>query len=109
MIDLHLSTGQEALVHCAHCGFECVHLDDAHIAAVEVEDGPTTEIHVSSTGAIDVNTPVPTGEGGLGRRHTIAVSGWCEGCGKRFAYSFKQHKGSTYLYVVPLEGEAPLG
>jgi hypothetical protein len=53
---------------------------------------------VDNTGVVDADPvrPLPTGAGG-GRRHRFALEGWCEGCRSRVYFTFKSHKGSTFV------------
>ena len=91
---------------CPFCDFEYTHLDLVQVAA-RAEDGPFTEIAVDAvTGGVAQPSPVsaPAGEiVGTGRRHRIAIHGWCEGCHRYFDLVFTQHKGETYAEIIPAD------
>ena len=77
------------------------HLDAVQIAARQ-EDQDFINIEVSTVSG-DITHPslVPVGsEVGEGRRDRIALAGWCEVCGGKFALVFTQHKGVTFVEWV---------
>lgn len=85
---------------CPACGGDYVHLDDVYVAGRPREDEDAKTVHVDHRGTVDHLTPVPLGAGGLGRRHTITLGGFCELCHERFAVAFKQHKGQTFVSIL---------
>lgn len=93
---------------CPLCDFNATHVDIVRIAARR-EDRDFNEITVNAvTGQLSTHGRDPAPIGGFvgeGRRHRIALVGTCEGCRGTFAIVFTQHKGSTYVEVVPVEGE----
>lgn len=95
-----LNSSDSNMLICPLCGEDYVHLDDVYMAGRPREDGPYVNVHVDNAGRIDqgdfLNMPIQSG----GRRHTIAVSGWCEMCAGRFAIEFRQHKGQTELAIL---------
>lgn len=94
---------------CPLCGDVFVHVDAVQVAArPDGEDGPIAGFRVTSTGSISGRGDVPVGpHAGEGRRHRIALTGWCEMCEGHFALVFTQHKGVTIVESVPLtEAEA---
>lgn len=81
-----------------------VHIDGVLVAARHEDEGP---VHIGVNAVTgDVNyipAIVPAGDAvGEGRRHRIALTGWCEICGDKFAIVYTQHKGSTFVEVVRL-------
>jgi len=85
---------------CPKCGHDCTHLDDTFVAGRPREDGPFVRVHVDSHGRVAEGASGPTPADGEGRRHHIAIAGWCEECRTRFAVVFKQHKGATKISTV---------
>jgi hypothetical protein len=96
-------------VACPLCDHPYIHFDRVDIAA-GAEDEELKPIRVNAvTGTVhtgDAVFPVPI-KGrhvGEGRRHRVALLGWCEGCGhpdgRRLALVFTQHKGETLVEVV---------
>lgn len=92
----------EAILRCPACASTYVHLDDVYMAGRPREDGPVECVHVDANGnthdSNETTTPLPPA--GLGRRHAIAVAGWCEGCHTNLAIVFKQHKGQTFVTLA---------
>lgn len=91
---------------CPLCGETNTHIDHVKIATRKLgeEDGALVEIGVSRTGEIsDETDKIPVGQVGVGRRHRIALIGWCEYCNGEFALVFTQHKGVTLMESVDLE------
>lgn len=95
-----LSQSDSHMLACPLCGEDHVHLDDVYMAGRPREDGPFKNVHVNDAGHVEqgehLDMPIRTG----GRRHTIAVGGWCEMCSGRFAIEFRQHKGQTELAIL---------
>lgn len=96
-------TSVENELCCPLCGDVFVHIDGVQVAA-RSEDGPFSEIGISSAGDVtDETGNVPVGTAvGVGRRHRIALLGWCEICDGRFALVFTQHKGVTFAESVEM-------
>ena len=68
--------------------------------AARREDRDFNEISINAvSGRVQTHgsTPAPAGPFGEGRRHRIALSGFCEECGHEFALVFTQHKGDTII------------
>lgn len=90
------------VLRCPACAGDYVHLDDTYVAGRSREDGPIKFVHIDSGGnlqdASEKSTPLP--KTGLGRRHAIALAGWCEGCNTNLAIVFQQHKGQTQVTVL---------
>ncbi len=82
---------------CPLCGESNVHVDEARVAARPVEDGEVTHVSVTSKGVIGAELPPVGKRVGAGRRHRIALHGWCEMCSGKFAIVFTQHKGVTFV------------
>lgn len=82
---------------CPKCGGNYVHIDEVFVAGRPREDGEIKPVHVDSGGRVSaeerVSLPIPD----VGRRHAIALKGWCELCSAEFAVEFVQHKGQTLL------------
>lgn len=95
---------EESELRCPMCGDANTHVNSAAVAARKAgEDGEITEIGVACDGHVAELSPgsVPVGEYvGVGRRHRIALLGWCESCAGRFALVFTQHKGTTVVESV---------
>ena len=91
-----------SVVLCPLCKSEWTHLDEVRVAGRPREDGDIFPVRVDAGGHVTqgLGVVVPFGELGLGRRHTISIVGWCEGCGERFAFAFQQHKGQTLLSTL---------
>jgi hypothetical protein len=85
------------------------HLDVVRISA-RYEDCEPDEISIDAiTGRVQTKCPIPAPIGkqvGSGRRHRIALMGWCELCGASWALIFTQQKGTTYVEVMPSEDGA---
>jgi hypothetical protein len=100
---LRFEDRDDRLLLCPVCGFNATHVDEVRIAARR-EDRDFNLVTVDAvTGRVATHeqSPVPVGEAvAAGRRHRIAVMGRCEE-GHDFAIVFTQHKGSTFLEVVP--------
>lgn len=97
-------TSVENELCCPLCGDVYVHIDGVQVAAgPDAEDGPV-EIGLSADGdVLDETGNVPAGTAvGVGRRHRIALLGWCEICDGRFALVFTQHKGVTFAESVEM-------
>lgn len=95
----HLVVKDNLLV-CPGCGdTDSTHVDTVYVSARR-EDQIPTEIHVHAiTGEVThdgVNAPAGS-KVGQGRRHRIALTGWCEVCQFEYAIIFTQHKGSTFV------------
>lgn len=91
---------------CPLCGDTNTHVDRVSMAARPLgEDGLIDEITIDAAGddvsvmaaAIPVSRLV-----GSGRRHRIALHGWCESCDGTFAWLFTQHKGTTLVESVDM-------
>lgn len=97
-------TNNEKELCCPLCGDNFVHIDEVRVAArPQGEDGPEVGLRVTAKGEV-FDEHVPTGrQVGTGRRHRIALIGWCEQCeGRRFALVFTQHKGVTFVESVEM-------
>ncbi len=102
-------TSLEHEMVCPLCGGTNTHVDGVSIAArPSGEDGAIKEIGVNSRGDVaDLTGGIPESRFvGVGRRHRIALTGWCESCDRPFAWLFTQHKGVTLLEPVDL-GDHP--
>jgi hypothetical protein len=89
---------------CPVCDHNATHVDVVHVAARQ-EDRDFDEITVNAlTGQVVTHSDesAPFGDRVKeGRRHRIALRGWCEE-GHDFAIVFTQHKGTTFVEVVPV-------
>ncbi|MQA78088.1 MAG: hypothetical protein GEV10_06360 [Streptosporangiales bacterium] len=98
-----IKTDADNQLLCPSCGAEWVHTDIVYVSARH-EDGSFNEISVNGvTGQVVTNRPEPGPVGPTqneGRRHRMAVTGWCEHCPGRFALVFTQHKGVTFVETV---------
>jgi very-short-patch-repair endonuclease len=93
---------------CPLCGETNVHVDEARIAARPAEDGEVIQISVNKSGEIGSEL-VPVGDRvGSGRRHRIALHGWCEMCAGKFAFVFTQHKGVTLVEPQEIDPVTPV-
>lgn len=95
---------EDGALLCPACGAEGTHMEIVYIAARR-EDEEVNEIIVSAvTGQIRTHEEqsAPAGPSvGDGRRHRIAITGYCEGDGEhKFAVVFTQHKGRTFMEAV---------
>lgn len=91
---------------CPLCGDSNTHVDRVSVAARPAgEDGLVLSIGVHTNGVVgvlpDADIP-PSRHVGVGRRHRIALIGWCENCGDEFALLFTQHKGVTLVESIGL-------
>ena len=94
---------------CPVCDHNATHIDVVQVAARR-EDRDFNEITVNAvTGQVMTHgdSPAPVGDAvRQGRRHRITLLGWCEE-GHGFAIVFTQHKGTTFVEVVPAEQAYP--
>lgn len=100
-----LKVNSDELLLCPQCGFDATHVDVVHMSARPREDGDFNEIRVTSAGQVStqLGEAGPAGsQVGVGRRHRISLLGECED-GHTFAIVFTQHKGGTFVEVVPAE------
>lgn len=93
---------------CPSCGGDCVHIDDAYVLGRPRESEAMRPVHVNHKGHVsmgpEVDGAIPIDPvRGKGRRHTMSLVGWCEGCGGRFAITFMQHKGNTFVSTLASE------
>lgn len=99
-------TNRDNELCCPLCGDSNTHIDRVAMAArPDGEDGPIAEIAVTNTGDVSDQADgiPPSRYVGEGRRHRIALIGWCELCTGEFALLFTQHKGVTYTESVNLQ------
>jgi hypothetical protein len=97
-------SGGSYALSCPICGDNnALHIDDVQVAArPSGEDGRITLHQLNARGEATTPESVPVGpEMGEGRRHRIALIGWCEH-GHKFAIVYTQHKGETYVDTVGL-------
>jgi len=98
----------DGLLLCPHCETTDTHVEHVFVSARQ-EDQQINEITVNAvSGQVRTHEAhvAPKGSGvGIGRRQRIALAGFCEQCGRRFALVFTQHKGVTLVEVA--EGELP--
>jgi hypothetical protein len=90
---------------CPLCGDSNTHVDRVVFAArPSGEDGPIVEIAIGADGdVIRGGSTAPSGtQVGIGRRHRIALIGWCEFCDGKFSLVFTQHKGVTLVESVDM-------
>lgn len=92
--------GPSPVLLCPICGDESTHVDGVMIAAGPEDCEQRTTITVKATSGV-VKTyssrPTPTIAADHGRRHRIALIGWCENGGHKFSLVFAQHKGNTFV------------
>lgn len=93
-------TVRDNLLMCPCCGTTYgPHVNMAYVSARR-EDREPEEIRVHGiTGEVTrdgMDAPVGS-KVGVGRRHRIALTGWCDQCQGEFAIIFTQHKGETYI------------
>lgn len=85
---------------CPACSGTNVSLEQAFVSARQ-EDQAADEVVVHAvTGQVDVGGrgAAPAGSiVGTGRRHRIALAGYCEDCRAPLALVFTQHKGQTLV------------
>ncbi len=96
-------TNNEKELCCPLCGDNFVHIDQMRMAGrPDGEDGDLVGVGVTHRGNVHIETGnVPFGPTvGEGRRHRIALIGWCENCGGHFALVFTQRKGVTLVESV---------
>lgn len=93
---------------CPYCDDTYTHVEQVFVSARR-EDRDINEITVNAvSGQVKTHERQagPKGRGvDIGRRQRIALGGSCEGCGRRFAWVFTQHKGVTLVELA--EGELP--
>lgn len=97
MTESFLTSDIDGRLTCPKCCENYVHIDDVFIAGRPREDGPVEPVHVDHRGQVreGLNVALPIPE--TGRRHVIALKGWCEMCAAHFTIEFKQHKGQTHV------------
>lgn len=79
---------------CPGCGFDYLHHDTVIAFQRQGgEDSPSTAI--VAMGAVG-NLTNPSS-----RRGAVMIGGWCEGCESRWVLRLIQHKGMSYVDVVP--------
>lgn len=103
-----ITVDSDGILRCPNCNDEYLHLEEVLIGARE-EDRTFNDIKVNAvTGQVRTHDePAPVGRAqGLGRRHRIAVRGYCETCGSNIALVFTQHKGVTFAEWSDEPGEA---
>jgi hypothetical protein len=92
------------LLRCPVCGDEFAHIERVAIAA-GAEDQERSHLLVDAVrGRIETRPGQQTPAGvevGEGRRHRIALLGYCEDGGHAFAFVLTQHQGQTYLEGGP--------
>jgi hypothetical protein len=90
-------------LRCPVCGEAHTHVDVVYVSARR-EDQEPNEIMVNGvTGGVVTHNPVGAPAGTAvreGRRHRIALAGYCEVNGHKFALVFTQHKGVTLVETV---------
>lgn len=100
---LGIETDDAGVLRCPACNDIVTHIDDAYVSA-RGEDEDFNEIAINAiSGQIQTHRDVPAPTGAtvnVGRRHRIALGGWCEICGADFAIVFTQHKGATFVEAV---------
>jgi len=105
-----LTYTNEDVMACPRCGGSLgPHLNHVYVAARK-EDGEFTNVHVDArSGEVDAMFAMvaPVGSLGEGRRHRIALTGWCDSCQREFAVIFTQHKGTTLVETIPIN-EGPI-
>jgi acid stress-induced BolA-like protein IbaG/YrbA len=93
------NTDEGSLI-CPKCGGYTTHVDHVQVAA-RGDDQTFDEIYVNAeTSEVRTHRHVKAPVGtfvGEGRRHRIALSGFCEECGAQFSLVFTQHKGDTVI------------
>lgn len=85
---------------------ECNQATGLHIDGVVVENAAGQRLHVDTRGEDGgARLDIRLENDGVhdGRRHQLALEGWCEHCANGFSLAFKQHKGYTY-YSKTLTG-----
>lgn len=88
---------------CPRCGDTNTHVDAVSVATrPNGEDGPIVNIGVTAVGVVSDAVIPPSKHVGAGRRHRIALIGWCEGCYGDFVWLFTQHKGVTFVESIDL-------
>ncbi|APU15237.1 hypothetical protein [Actinoalloteichus fjordicus] len=91
---------ENALLVCPHCSSDVTHVEHVFVSARK-EDQLSNEITVNAiSGRVETHNKeeAPIGSAvGHGRRQRIALGGYCELCGHRFALVITQHKGSTLV------------
>lgn len=98
-----INVSTDGFLTCPLCGNDYVHMDEVYMAGRAREDGPVIRSMINADGHAahdDDSIQVPLRGGDTGRRHTISMTGWCEGCHGHFAIVFKQHKGQTIVDVL---------
>ncbi|ASO18630.1 hypothetical protein FHR81_003037 [Actinoalloteichus hoggarensis] len=98
-----------ALLIYPHCSSDVTHVEHVFVSARQ-EDRLANEITVNAiSGRVETRNKgeAPIGSTvGHGRRQRIALGGYCDLCGTRFALVITQHKGSALVEWA--EREIPL-
>jgi hypothetical protein len=98
-----IQVDEEGLLLCPMCRWDATHLEIVRVAARQEDEKPNEIVVNALTGQINTHgqEPAPAGQArGVGRRQRVAVTGFCEEAGHRFAIVFTQHKGGTFVEVV---------
>lgn len=89
-------TGDDWRVVCPKCGFEYVHHDDGPVEVWQRFEDTDDPGYAVLSGGRGVRAISPAENPSL-RRSGIRLHFWCEGCGEKFALTFAQHKGETFV------------
>lgn len=88
----------EGVLRCPRCLDEWTHIDRVLVGTRDSdhgEDGPGRITTVDNLGNVTISK---VAERDLpGRRHHITLEMWCEICGTRCWFEFRQHKGQTQV------------
>ena len=103
---------------CPSCGFDYLHHDGVTIYSRPEEDGAAScvSVDVPRIGNYDPDSDslIPTAQQEVPpnpseRRSGLVIEGWCEGCAVRWQMLVAQHKGGTYVKVIPQQGKPRAG
>lgn len=100
----HPEDNEHALM-CPECG----ETSGLHIDGVELENASGDRHRVDAVGedgSSRFNVQQDGDASHNGRRHQIALLGWCEICRYKFSLTFRQHKGMTF-YSKTVTARAP--
>ena len=91
--------GDEWQVICPKCRFEYVHHDNGPVEVWQRSEDSGESGYAVLSGEQGVRAIAPAENPSL-RRSGIRLHFWCEGCGEKFALTFAQHKGETFVRQI---------
>lgn len=95
---------QDDVLVCPVCGYNFIHQGSVCVMNRFKEDGDGTKTTVSLDGKTVNVTHLPDSEL-PGRRDTVRINFWCEGCPRSSVLEIAQHKGQTFFSWVEADNK----